>query len=80
MSVQPVNDRNLRRAVAGTGLTRLSRVLRHRNDQWLGRVETDEGHFHVLIDPRTWDWEVDDPPMHFASCDLAGHWPAVKTK
>ena len=69
MGVQLISDRKMRIAAGMTGLG-LFRVLRHSNRLWFGFVARGKGHWHVIIDPLTWEWSVDESA--FSSCDDYG--------
>lgn len=70
MSVQLVSEKKLRQAASMTGLP-LIRVLRHSNRHWFGFVRRGEGHWHVAINPVTWEWTTKTESA-FSSCETYG--------
>lgn len=65
MGVQAIGEKKVRLAAQMTGLP-LFRCLRHSNRLWYGFVRKDGGHWHVRIDPLTWEWSLGDGA--FSSC------------
>ena len=66
MGLQSISERKVRNAASETRLP-LFRAMRHSNNLWFGWVREGESHWHVVIDPATWDWEY-DPGCQFSSC------------
>lgn len=75
MGLQEVGKKKTREAAARTGLP-IFRVMRHSNHLWFGWVREGQSHWHVEIDPATWDWEY-DPGCGFSSCQSGEHGPSV---
>jgi hypothetical protein len=75
MSLQTISDRKLRQAANATGLP-LIRAMRHSNHLWFGWVAKDGGHWHVEINPSTWEWEYDEG-CQFSSCRESVYGPRV---
>lgn len=75
MALQEISNRKVRKACAGTGLD-LLRAMRHSNNLWFGWVREEEGHWHVAIDPATWEWEY-EPGCGFSSCRENTYGPGV---
>ena len=70
MGVQLVSEKKTREAASMTGLA-LIRVLRHSNRYWFGFVRRGKGHWHVAIDPVTWEWTTETESA-FSSCEKYG--------
>lgn len=51
--------------------------MRHSNHLWFGWVAKGSGHWHVAIDPATWEWEYRDR-CGFSSCSEGKHGPRVE--
>ena len=66
MGLQSIGERKVRRAASETGLS-LFRAMRHSNNLWFGWVCEGDSHWHVRIDPASWDWEY-EPGCQFSSC------------
>ena len=66
MGLQAISERKVRRAASETGLP-IFRAMRHSNNLWFGWVREGDSHWHVEIDPATWDWEY-EPGCQFSSC------------
>lgn len=80
MGVQEIGPAKTRRAARETGLP-IFRALRGSNRHWYGFVREGEGHYHIELDPETWEWWLaEDAPYaagrkgcHFTSCG-EGQW------
>jgi hypothetical protein len=75
MSPQPISERKIRQAARETGLP-LIQAMRHSNNLWFGWVREGEGHWHVEIQPKTWEWEY-HPECGFSSCRENTYGPGV---
>lgn len=75
MGLQAISERKVRKAVAKTGLP-IFRAMRHSNDLWFGWVCEGDGHWHVEINPKDWDWEY-APGCGFSSCSTGEHGPRM---
>ena len=75
MGLQETSERKVRKASSETGLP-LIRAMRHSNNLWFGWVREGEGHWHVGIDPSTWEWGY-LPGCGFSSCPAGTYGPGV---
>ena len=70
MGVQIVGEKKTREAASKTGLP-IVRALRHSNRHWFCFCQAEAGHWHVAVDPVTWEWTLRTESA-FTSCARYG--------
>jgi len=75
VGLQDIGKKKVQDARRGTHLN-IIRLMRHSNRLWFGWVQEREGHWHVEIDPVTWDWDY-HPRCGFSSCRDNTYGPGV---